>query len=179
MTIKLTPVELAALGPCKDYTHLFGRRRSMTATQAIKAGASLSDLLWVARRLGLKTQCVRFDLACAQRVAHFNPDPRVQAALDATQAWLDNPSDITASAAWAAAWDAGAAGDAANAADAAWAAWAARATAGVAGGAAGVAWAAGGATAGVASIAAANAVCAAAWAAEHQAQIKIFLEIFK
>ena len=55
----------------------------------------------MAGQIGRKDLCVRFALACAQRVAYLNPDPRVQAALHVTQAWLD-----VAGGAWAA-WAAG------------------------------------------------------------------------
>lgn len=115
MPLSLTRDELTALEPCDlpGKLALFGRRWRMTAAQALEAGASIDDLLWVAGRMDRKDLCVRFALACTRRVAHLNPDPRVQAALDATQAWLDDPFDETA---WAA--------DAADAADAA--AWAAR-----------------------------------------------------
>lgn len=104
MAISLTPDQLSTLNPCAldERIALFGTRKRMTAKQALKAGATISDLLCVAGRLGLKEQCVRFALACAQRVAHLNPDPCVQAALDATQAWLDNPTSETADAARAA-----------------------------------------------------------------------------
>jgi hypothetical protein len=163
-TITLTRDQVAALRPCSDRSHLFGRRKKMGARQALKAGASVDDLLWVANKLGRRDLCVRFALACAQRVAHLNPDPRVQAALDATQAWLDSPTPETDAAR-------AAARDAARAAarDAAWAAWDAAWAAGDAGAAAWAAW---------------DAARAAAWdagdagAAEREAQRLIFLEIF-
>lgn len=110
--IKLTYAQLAALQPCalESRKTLFGKRKTLTAAQALAAGASIPDLLWVAGRLGRKDLCVKFALACAQRVAHHNTDPRVQAALDATAAWIADPSeenrqatDATARAAWAAA----------------------------------------------------------------------------
>ena len=138
--IRLTRAQVVALNPCSE-NHIpdFGRRKSMTASQALDAGTTIPNLLWVAGRLGRKDLCVRFALACAQRVAHLNPDARVQAALDATAAWLADPTDRNRAAAWAAAraaaraaaWAARAA-DAAEAADtASWAAdaaaWAARA----------------------------------------------------
>jgi hypothetical protein len=173
--ITLTRAQALALGPCsKDRLPKMARGQSMTAAQALEAGVSIDDLLWVAGQLGRKDLCVRFALACAQRVAYLNPDPRVQAALDATQAWLDDPSearraaarDAAEAAAGAAAWAAGAA------------AWAARA-AWAAAGAARAAWAAGAArAAGDAAGAAAGAAGDAARAAEQQAQRAIFVEIF-
>ena len=126
--IRLTRAQVVALNPCSE-NHIpdFGRRKSMTASQALDAGTTIPNLLWVAGRLGRKDLCVRFALACAQRVAHLNPDARVQAALDATAAWLADPTDRNRAAAWAsgvlaraaaraAAWAARAA-DAAEAAD--------------------------------------------------------------
>ena len=106
--IRLTKAELTALDPCglDDRLKLFGRRKSMDARQALEAGVSIDDLLWVAGSLGRKDLCVRYALACAQRVAHLNPDPRVQAALDATAAWIADPSEVNRDAARDAAWDA-------------------------------------------------------------------------
>lgn len=179
MPTRLTFEELRALQPCGLSRHkaLWGRRKYLTAAQALAAGASVDDLLWVAGRLGKKELCVRFALACAWRVAHLNPDPRVQAALDATQAWLDNPSDATRDAArraknatWdaraysgKAGWAVGAAGNAAFAASVKGADWAS----------------------GAARDAAWDALTATSrgddWDArdaERQAQRKLFLEIF-
>lgn len=116
--ISLSPAELAALKPCSDRTALFAGRNRMTAREALDAGATVADLLWVAGKLGLKAECVAFAIACAERVARLNPDPRVRAALDAAKAWLDDPTEENRLAAAAAA-----------AADAAWAARAAERTA--------------------------------------------------
>jgi hypothetical protein len=101
MTTKLTYAQLADLDPCglEGRKALWGRRKALTAVQALEAGASVEDILWVAGRLGRKDLCVRFSLMCAQRVAANNPDPRVQAALDAVKAWLENPCEETESAA--------------------------------------------------------------------------------
>lgn len=117
--ITLTKEQLIAMRPCylKDRLTMFGAVESLTAKQAVGAGFKISDLLWVAGQLGLKEHCVRFALLCAQRTAHLNPDTRVQAALDAAQAWLDNPCSEPARA--AAAYAAARAADAADAADAA------------------------------------------------------------
>ena len=180
--IALTPAEVAALRPCSDRSHLFGRRKKMNARQALEAGASIADLLWVADKLGRKDLCVRFALACAQRVAHMNPDPHVQAALDATARWLDDPTPENYAARAAARAAAGAAARAAAGAAARAAAWAAAGAA---------AWAAAGDAAGDAARAAAwdaagdavrAAARAAAWAAAGDAELdeqrRIFLEIF-
>lgn len=95
MTIKLTRDQLAAMHPCDADRRLtlFGRRKTMTARQALAAGATIGDLLWVAGRLGLKRECVQFALLCAQRTAHLNTDPRVQAAIDAARAWAESPTE--------------------------------------------------------------------------------------
>jgi len=163
-TIKLTRDQVVALGPCsEDRIPNFGRRKSMSAAQALEAGATIDDLLWVAGQLGRKDLCVKFALACAQRVAHLNPDPRVPAAIDAAAAWVADPSEENRAAARAA-------GDAARAAGDAWAAaWAAGAADGAAGAAGDAAWAAGDA---------ARAAARAAGDAEREAQRAIFLEIF-
>ena len=78
-----------------------------------------------------KESCVKFALKAAKLVQHFNPDPRVSKAIEATEKWLANPCEENATtvadaahAAWAAAWEAdntdtADARDAANAANAA------------------------------------------------------------
>lgn len=182
--IRITPGGLLALKPCDPQRHLalFGLRESLTVKQALAAGATVSDLLWVAGKLGLKTECVRFALACAKRVEHLNTDPRVQAALDATAAWLANPSEAnrlaatTARAARAADVDAAAWAAAEDAADA----WAAAAADAAAWAAAAMAWAAAedAAEAAWSTARAADAAATAADAAEIDAQRAIFAEIF-
>ena len=164
MTIKLTREQLTALDPCDldVRLQLFGRRKSLTARQALDAGATVADLLWVLGKLGRKRECVLFALGCARAVAHLNTDPRVQGALDATQAWLDDPSEANRLAA------AAAARAAARAADAAYAAAdAARAAAYAAADAARTAAAAAAADAAADARAAADA---AAWAAVYAAR---------
>jgi hypothetical protein len=132
MSIKVTLEEVLALNPCdhEERIALFGKRKSMSAATALKLGVSFEDILWVAAHIGRKDLCVQFALECAQRVAYLNPDPRVQAALDATANYLADPCSRIAGKAWAAgnaAWAASdaawAASDASRAArDAAWAA---------------------------------------------------------
>jgi hypothetical protein len=166
MSPSLSYDELIALKPCgaTKWKALFKNGERLTAREALAAGASISDLAWVAGRLGLKRQCAQFALACAKRVAHLNTDPRVQAALSATQTWIDNPSDLNADAA------------ADAAAYAAYAAYAANA-------AASAAYAAAHAinvydAAANADNAAKYAASAAADDAEREEQKRIFLEIF-
>jgi hypothetical protein len=84
--IKLTYDEVVALRPCSlSRIPRFGRRKTLSAKQALELDVSISDLLWVAGKLGLKKECVQFALLCAQRAQSNNTDPRVNAALVATQ----------------------------------------------------------------------------------------------
>jgi len=173
--IRLSREELTALDPCDQDRRLalFGRRKYLTARLAMEAGATVSDLLWVAGRLGRKDLCVKFALACAQRTAHLNPDQRVQAALDATAAWLANPCEDTQSAAWSAAeaaWSAARSAEARSAAEAAWSA-AARS-------AAEAAWSAARSAEARSAAEAAWSAAEAAWSAEQEEQKVIFLSIF-
>ena len=106
--ITLSFAELSAMAPCRlgERRSWFGTsgRKRLNVVQALNAGASFEDILWVAMKLGRKDLCVRFALLCAQRTVYLNSAPSVQKALDATQKWLDNPSDKTAYAAYAAAY---------------------------------------------------------------------------
>lgn len=120
--LSLTFAELETFGPCNLEARRawFKGRKRLTVRTALRARATAEDILWVAGQLGRKDLCVKFALLCAQRVAHLNPDPRVQAALDATQAWLDAPTEANADAAKAAnaaAWAADAASWAAEKAE--------------------------------------------------------------
>ena len=94
MSITVTKDQLAAMDPCDldKRLALFGRRKAMNAKQAFAAGASIRDLLWVARRLGRKDLCIKFALACAQRVEHLNKSGKAKACNDATAAYLAEPS---------------------------------------------------------------------------------------
>src|ERR1700744_5327292 len=99
--LKISQDELRALKPCNvdERIKLFGRRKPLNVAQAFKAGVSIRDVLWVLGRSGRKDLCVRFALESAQRVAHHSSDPRTQKALDATKAWLDNPTEVNRKAA--------------------------------------------------------------------------------
>jgi len=179
--ITMTLARLRKLKPCHLERHelLFEGKRSVTVRQALEAGVSIPDLLWVAGRLNLKSQIVSFAARVAREVAHLNPDPRVMAAIEAAEAWVREPSEgnreaaaAAAAAADVAAWAAAGASWAARAAEgAAWAAAAAaNATARAADAAADAAWAA------------AAAATDAAWAADaglsKQRIREIFAEIF-
>ncbi len=97
----ITRDALKALDTCDPAEHLklFGRRKRLTVAQALEAGATVSDVLWVAGRMGHKAECVRFAIACAESVSHLNPDPHVQEAIDAAKAWIDSPTEENAKAA--------------------------------------------------------------------------------
>ncbi len=124
MPLTITRDQLAALKPCDLPRRLALFRGDMLSVpEALGRGAKISEVLWVVGRLGEKARCVQFAIRCARRVAHLNPDPRVQAALDAASAWLADPSEENRVKARIAADAANAA--AANAADAAAAAAAA------------------------------------------------------
>ncbi len=94
MTITVTKDQLRALKPCEisNRLRLFGSRTSLNAEQAFAAGASISDLLWVASRLGHKDLCAKFALACAKRVEHRDKSGKAAACNDATVAYISNPS---------------------------------------------------------------------------------------
>lgn len=93
--LSITRDELLAFNPCggADRLALFGRRKSLTAAQALKAGASVRDVLWVVGRMGRKDLCVRFALAAAQRVAHLDRTGTAQPCLDAAGAYVADPSE--------------------------------------------------------------------------------------
>jgi len=116
--ITLTLAQLRKLKPCDLEPHkpLFEGKRSVSVRQALEAGVSIPDLLWVAGELDLKPQIVTFAARVAREVAHLNPDPRVMAAIEAAEAWVREPSEGNREAAWTAWVDAAAAADAADAA---------------------------------------------------------------
>lgn len=123
----ITKAQLIEMRPCGLAERLarFGAKEEMTVAEALEAGFSVSDILWVAGALGLKAQCVEFAIRCAKRVAHLNADPRVAAAIEAAKAWLAEPSEENRAAAEAARARAAEAAWAARARAAAWTAWAA------------------------------------------------------
>ena len=129
--VTLTRETLVALKPCDlpDRLRKFGGADAMGVREAFDAGFTVADVLWVAGRLGLAQDCARVALFAAKQVAHFNPDPRVAAALEAAQRCIDDPTPAAAAAAYAAADAAYAAYAAYAAARAARAAYAARAAA--------------------------------------------------
>lgn len=112
----ITRDQLIALNPCglDDRLKLFGRRKSMTVKQALAAGASIDGVLWVAGALGLKDECARFAVKCAERVVHLDASGTARPCIASTMAYLADPSaenwkllaaarDAAGDAAWAAA----------------------------------------------------------------------------
>ena len=99
--ITLTLTQLRKLKPCHLERHelLFKAKPYMTVRQALEAGVSIPDLLWVAGKLDLKSQIVSFAARVARKVAHLNPDPRVMAAIEAAEAWVHEPSECNTEAA--------------------------------------------------------------------------------
>lgn len=172
--VSITRDDLIAMNPCdlEQRLALFGRRKSLNARQALGAGASVSDLLWVAGQLGLKAQLVTFALRAAERVAHLNPDPRVGAALETARRWLADPSEKNRRAADTSAAAARHVAAFRPACDAAYAAaYAASATSAIAASAAS-------ALATLAAVYAASASAHAYIDGEREIQKAIFLEIF-
>jgi hypothetical protein len=100
MPVTITRDQLAAMKPCDldKRLALFGKRKSLTVAQALKAGATVRDILWVAGRLGLKAECAAFALACARRVETHATDPRVKACNDANAAYQANPTQANLTA---------------------------------------------------------------------------------
>ena len=134
---KITVREIMKLKPCSDYPEekvkdLIGNGK--TPLEILDLPISKNDKFWLLLRPEYISERNLHLLACdfAQEVAYLNPDPSVQAAIDAKRLWVDNK--ITdeelkiASDAAGAAWAARAAADAAYAAYA-HAAWAADAAA--------------------------------------------------
>lgn len=100
----ITKEELEALNPCDldERLKLFGGRERLTVAQALEAGATVDEVLWAAGRMGHKAECVRFAAACAESVAHLNPDARIRAAIQAAKACAESPTEENAKAADAA-----------------------------------------------------------------------------
>jgi hypothetical protein len=131
--MKITREQLIEFAPCDlpRRLEMFGGADEMGVAEAFAAGFTVADVLWVAGRLGLGTDCARVAVFAARQVESLNPDSRVRAAIEAAQACIDdsnpqNPQNrqaayAAARAAYAAyaAYAADAAADAARAARAA------------------------------------------------------------
>ena len=118
--ITLTRSALVQFAPCDIKSRLArfdstGKKR-LTIQEAFTAGFTISDVLWIAGKLGLATDCAKVAIFAAQQIAQNNTDSRVQAAIDAAQSCINAIGTDAASAA------ADAAASAASAASAAYAA---------------------------------------------------------
>ncbi len=130
-TPSFTYAEIEALNPCTETfqritTNLGGKwEDKITARAAVKAGATLSDLIWVVSALGdkdIESLLRLWSADCAAHVLHlyereYPTDMRPRDAIKATRQFTRGQIDDAArAAAWAAAgdaagdaWDAGAA----------------------------------------------------------------------
>ena len=91
--ITLTRSALVQFAPCDIESRLArfdstGKKR-LTIQEAFAAGFTVSDVLWIAGKLGLATDCARVAIFAAQQIAHNNTDSRVQAAIDAAQSCIN------------------------------------------------------------------------------------------
>lgn len=86
--------QLLALKPCNPSSRiaLFGSAATLTCASALAAGASISDVLWVAARLGRKGLCIQFALACAVRAEKFDKSGKAAACNKASSAYLISPT---------------------------------------------------------------------------------------
>ena len=132
---KITVEGIMKLEPCYTYTKekvrgLIGEGK--TPLEILDLPISKNDKFWLLLRSEYIPERQLHLLACnfAQEVAYLNPDPKVQAAIDAKRLWVDNK--ITDEELKIASAAARAAARAADAADARADAWAARAAAWVA-----------------------------------------------
>jgi len=96
--------------PCynaEQIKDLFGKRKRLTVKQIAALKIPDADKVWALTRphfLDTKEKAVRFAISCAEQSlpifeARFSDDKRPRAAVKATQAWLENPSDAAARAA--------------------------------------------------------------------------------
>ena len=105
MPPRITLTALLALRPCDPdrLAPLFGKRKSLTVAQALDAGATVPDVLWVLAHAGHLPTVVAFAEACAARVAHHTAAdaPRAAAyayATDAALAYATAATHATAAA---------------------------------------------------------------------------------
>lgn len=110
--------DLIDMQPCdlSKRLALFGERKRLTVRQALKAGASVSDILWVAGRLKLRDQIVEFAKRAAAEVAHLKDGSGRYAAAYAADYATCAARDGAVNAAYAAGYAQYAAGFAADAA---------------------------------------------------------------
>ena len=109
--MKITVEKLEELGACSDGLDAFksefpnGAEFKDISERAInKGGDSLSYALWLAPRLMTKDNAVRFAIYAAREASHifeaaYPEEKRPRKAIEAAEAWLENPSEETANAA--------------------------------------------------------------------------------
>jgi len=122
MTELLTLNAIRAHGPCEDgwrkllaYLGKTGGDDEKLSMLTVLESNGVDDPLWCLRCIKGRDSAIRL-LACdfAQAVAHFNADPRVQAAIDVARRYANgDATDAEMDAARDAAWDARAAAEAA------------------------------------------------------------------
>ena len=108
----ITTEQIMLWNPCDRYNEgivsdLIGAGK--TPIEIAELGIPVEDRLWVLLRNDVIPEMDLHSLACdfAQEVAYLNPDPRVQAAIDAKRKWIAGQiSDKELAAAWEAAWEA-------------------------------------------------------------------------
>jgi len=123
----ITTEQIMSWYPCDRYNEgivsdLIGAGK--TPIEIAELGIPAEDRLWVLLRQDIIPEIQLHSLACdfAQEVAHLNPDPRVQAAIDAKRKWIAGQisdkelaaaetaaraaGEAARAAAWSAAWSA-------------------------------------------------------------------------
>lgn len=96
-TIRVSQAQLIKFDPCglEWRLKLFGDKNTLTAQQAYEAGFPIEDLIWIAAKLNFARKLVKWGLWCLARVVITNGPvtPTTQAAINAAQAWLDDPTE--------------------------------------------------------------------------------------
>ena len=112
----ITTEQIMAWSSCDRYNEsivsdLIGDGK--TPLEIAELEITIEDRLWVLLRTDIIPEMALHSIACdfAQSVAHFNTDPRVQAAIDAKRKWIagkisDKELEAARAAAWEAAWEA-------------------------------------------------------------------------
>jgi len=112
----ITTEQIMSWHPCDRYNEgivsdLIGDGK--TPIEITELEITIEDRLWVLLRNDVIPEMDLHSLACdfAQEVAYLNPDPRVQAAIDAKRKWIagkisDKELEAARAAAWEAAWEA-------------------------------------------------------------------------
>ena len=94
-----TPLQahLASIGACSEAREWAGAKTAREVWETCERAKWL--LWWVARtKINSKSDIVKCAAKIARTVAHINTDPRVMAAIEAAEAWADNPGSDAARA---------------------------------------------------------------------------------